>query len=86
LTTFSTLHKYFVIRRKGKPQLIVQHETLNSGLAFEKKIRFMLFEIKTLYNFCVFRYLELKRYSTFAFKLYSEIKRNPSLAFIVIQN
>lgn len=28
------------------------------GLAFEKKIRFMLFNIKTLYNFYVFRYLE----------------------------
>jgi len=29
-----------------------------SGLAFEKKIRLMLFTIKTLNNFCVCRYLE----------------------------
>jgi len=37
------------------------------GLAFEKKFRFILFTIKTLHNFCGYRHIELKRYTSFAF-------------------
>jgi len=33
-----------------------------TGLKFKKNFRFMLFTIKTLHNFCVYYYLELKRY------------------------
>jgi len=32
-----------------------------------KKSSIMLFTIKTLHNFCIYRYLELKHYPTFAF-------------------
>ena len=37
------------------------------GLHLKKKFRFMLFTIKTLSNFCVYRYSELKRYPSFVF-------------------
>jgi len=36
---------------------------LGPGIAFEKKIRFMLFTNKTLHLFIVYRYLEFKRYT-----------------------
>jgi len=37
------------------------------GLDLKKKFRFMLFTVKTLHKFRVYRYLELKRYLSFAF-------------------
>jgi len=37
------------------------------GLHLKKKFSFMLFTIKTLHNFRVHRFSELKRYLSFAF-------------------
>jgi len=54
------------------------------GLVFEKKIPFYVFTIKTLRNFCVYRYSELKHYPSFGVYRYLKLKRFTSFAFIVI--